>query len=297
MPGWRCRSITSWVLPNWMIAVVLPGAGRPGQDQPTTGAEGVPVEQGPPAAGVHDLPQRRGRDHPQPGVVVQAGLVVADPVVFDQALPLVVGQQLGWGRGVAGELPPALQRGQVPMPVVFVEGGAPRGGRGRAIRALRAGRGGHHRLLASWNGSKTPSGTTLASGWAASLWGSCPLLPAASPSTSPSALSGSACGRGQVGCWVARVRAATRRWRPRLDGVGGGSAACGPRLARASRAATASATSCSVGVLPWSSSSVRAWFQASSPKGVGTRARCFQKTVIQPPSPSQWSRTQIRLTS
>ena len=34
MPGWRSRSVASWVLPNWVIGGGLPGAGRPGEDQP-----------------------------------------------------------------------------------------------------------------------------------------------------------------------------------------------------------------------------------------------------------------------
>jgi hypothetical protein len=41
----------------------LAGAGRPGQDQPTAGADRVPVQQRQPPAGVHDVPQRGGGDH------------------------------------------------------------------------------------------------------------------------------------------------------------------------------------------------------------------------------------------
>jgi len=40
---------------------------------------------------------------------------------------------------------------------------------------------------------------------------------------------------------------------------------------------------------------LRAWSQASSPKGAATRCSWVQNTVIQPPF--QWSRTQIRDTA
>ena len=101
-------------------------------------------------------------------------------------------------------------------------------------------------------------------------------------------------GSSRAGIVVARVRAAIR-W-CFLEALRLGlPTATGPRLALSSRAATASAIAVSVTCSPRPARSWRAWFQASSPKGTGTRCRCFQKMVIQPPS--QWLRTQIRLTS
>src|SRR6266568_2667008 len=291
MPGWRCRSITSWVLPNWMIAVVLPGAGRPGQDQPATGAEGVPVEQGQPAAGVHDLPQRRGRDHPQPGVVVQPSLVIADPVGLGQTHPLSCGQQRRRGRRIGDELPPALQGGQVLVQILLVERVAPCG----VVDGGRVAAGaGHHRLCASWNGSNTPSGMTLATGDSPSSWSSSSWSWLLGWSTSsPSSASGGP-GAADRRLAFARVRAATLRFSPVTE-VLGSPPRSGPWLTVSSSAATAAATSSSPGVPPWSASCRRAWFQARSPNGTGAVPRWRQGTVIQPPC--QWLRTQMRVTS
>src|SRR6266516_1462061 len=89
----------------------LPGAGCAGQDQAAAGADGVPVEQGQPASGVDDLPQRRGSDRGQAGVVVQPHLVVSDAVGVSQRLPLRFAEQVGCDGDRGGELPPAFQGG------------------------------------------------------------------------------------------------------------------------------------------------------------------------------------------
>lgn len=106
-----------------------------------------------------------GLGHGQPGVVVDAAVIVVQPLVGIQALQEVAGQQVGRGWFPDGELPPAFQSGEVAVQFLSVQGSSP------AVLPtwvrLWAGRGsgrGHHRLSASLKGSKTPSGMTFATG-------------------------------------------------------------------------------------------------------------------------------------
>ena len=154
-----------WVLPNWVIAVVLPGAGGAGEDQAPTGADRVPVEQGQPAPGMYHLPQRGGGDRGQPGVVIQPHFVVVQAVGLGQSGPGGFGQQVGRDRGGRGELPPTGQGRQLLVPVEV-------GGRQPPCGSWRGGGGlgrCHHRFCASVNGSKIPNGMTVAIGPSSSL--------------------------------------------------------------------------------------------------------------------------------
>jgi hypothetical protein len=129
----------------------LAGPGGPGQDQAPAGGDRMPVEQGQPSAGVDDLPQRGRRDHRQPGVMVQPGVVIAG----------VVGMGIWWERRIGDEVPPALDRGQVPLPVVD-QVPLPCCCLGGLFAA------GHHHVLASSRASKMPSGMTLSAGCSSS---------------------------------------------------------------------------------------------------------------------------------
>lgn len=83
----------------------LPGAGRAGQDQPLAGADRMPVQQRQTASGGDGLPQRRGGDHAQPGVVVQPFVVIGAAGIAAQGGVLGTGQQgRRCGRG-EGEIP------------------------------------------------------------------------------------------------------------------------------------------------------------------------------------------------
>lgn len=82
--------MTWWVLPNVVIAVVRPVPSRPvraGHDQTPPRADGVAVEQRQPSPGVHHVAQRGGGHRAQPGVVVQAQLVVVEPLGLAQPHP------------------------------------------------------------------------------------------------------------------------------------------------------------------------------------------------------------------
>src|SRR6516162_1505503 len=121
--GWRRRWITSMVLPSWVSAVVLP-----------------------------DLADRGGLDHQQPGVVVDAVIVVAGAFAGLQARPDRLGQQVRHRGHLADEPAPARQGGQLQMLVLT----------GRIAGRPRTGSAGHHRLSASAHGSKIAIGITVA---------------------------------------------------------------------------------------------------------------------------------------
>jgi hypothetical protein len=75
----------------------LAGGGGPGDDQAAAGADLALVEQALQPALVEDLPDRRGRDHDQLGVVRDPGLVVLQPGGILKRVPVGVGKQ-GEGR-------------------------------------------------------------------------------------------------------------------------------------------------------------------------------------------------------
>jgi hypothetical protein len=96
--------------------------GCPGQDQSSAGTDRVPVEQGQPAAGVHDLLDGGGSDDAEPGVVVQPGLVIEQPVAIVESCPVWARQQRR-NRGLVGAEPsPSLQGGQMTMGFAIVNG-------------------------------------------------------------------------------------------------------------------------------------------------------------------------------
>ena len=118
----------------------LAGAGGAGDDQAAAGADLVPVQQDQPPPGGIDLPDDRGGDHDEPGVIVQAVLVVGKAPGLIQQPKFRVAEELGLGRAVIDELAPAFPRGQ------------------REVLP-----GGHHRPESSPSGSNTPNGSTGAS--------------------------------------------------------------------------------------------------------------------------------------
>jgi hypothetical protein len=65
----------------------LSGPGGPGEDESSPGGDGVPVQQRQPASGRDDLPQHRGRDRGEPGVVVKADVVIGRPIGVGQSPP------------------------------------------------------------------------------------------------------------------------------------------------------------------------------------------------------------------
>ena len=129
----------------------LPGPGRTGHHQAAPPVVGVLVQLDQPAAGVDDLADHGGLDHQQPGVVVDAVIVVAGAFARFQARPDRLGQQVRHRGHLGDEAAPARQGGQLQM--LVLTGGI--AGRPRACGA------GHHRLSASANGSKIGIGITV----------------------------------------------------------------------------------------------------------------------------------------
>src|SRR6266508_1012109 len=235
---------------------------RAGNHQAAPPVVSVLVQLDQTAAGGDDLTDRGSLDYQQPGVVLDAVIVVAVPLVIGQGRPDRLGQQIRHCGHLGDEPAPARQGGQLQM---LVLAGLP-----------RAGRAGHHRLSASANGSKMGSGITFASG------ASCSAGPAAAAGCAGPPDSGWSCF--PFGAEAALVRAATRRSRLLIFGF---SWSCGPAFARRSSAATASAICSSVASRPRLR---QAWSQASSPNGTGARSRCFQNTVVHPSGPRTWTR-------
>src|SRR5215472_6989289 len=135
----------------------LTGAGGAGDDQATAGADLVPVQQDQAPPGCVDLPDDRGGDHDEPGVVVQALLVVGKARGGIQQPQFRVAEELRLGRAVIDELAPAFPRGQ------------------REVLP-----GGHHRPESSFSGSNTPNGSTgvsSGSSWYRLVSGSAPGSP------------------------------------------------------------------------------------------------------------------------
>ena len=109
----------------------LPGPGGTGHHQAAPPVVGVLVQLDQPAAGVDDLADRGGLDHQQPGVVVDAVIVVAGAFAGFQARPDRLGQQVRHRGHLGDEAAPARQGGQLQM-LVLTGGitGRPGGRRG-----------------------------------------------------------------------------------------------------------------------------------------------------------------------
>jgi hypothetical protein len=128
IPGWRSRSIASWALPNWVMAMVLPVPAAPDKIRPRRAlmACRFSVSRRPVLT---TLPQGRGRGRGQPGVIIQPELVIEQLVGLRHRRPLLAGQQLrrdGLGRGETGQASHARRR---------------RTGAGSPARVIRAGAG------------------------------------------------------------------------------------------------------------------------------------------------------------
>jgi hypothetical protein len=102
---------------------------------------------GQPPPGGNDVADGGGLDDQQPGVVGDPVGVVRGPLAGVEALPDLGVEQLRDGGDLAGELPPAGQRGQCPELGIVV----------------RAGLAGHHGLSAPAKGSKIGIGMASAS--------------------------------------------------------------------------------------------------------------------------------------
>ena len=179
----------------------LPGPGRTGYHQAAPPVVGVLVQLDQPAAGADDLADHRGLDHQQPGVVVDAVIVVAGAFARLQARPDRLGQQVRHRGHLGDEAAPARQGGQLQMLMLA----------GEITGRPGAGRAGHHGLSASANGSKIGIGITFASG------ASCSACPAAGPGCAGPPDSGWSCF--PPGGVAALVRAATRRSRLPIFGL------------------------------------------------------------------------------
>jgi hypothetical protein len=96
----------------------LPGPGGTGHHQAAPPVVGVLVQLDQPAAGGDDLADRGGLDHQQPGVVIDAVIVVAGAFAGLQACPDRLGQQVRHRGHLGDEAAPARQGGQLQMLVL-----------------------------------------------------------------------------------------------------------------------------------------------------------------------------------
>ena len=254
----------------------LARGGGPGHDQPAAGADLPLVQQRQQPALPVISRMVEVVDHDKLGVVADAGLVVGAPLLLAvRAGPCLVGQQVEVGRVGVDEPPPALQvvvgsgrwRAQLPErghrlpPFLGLLAGVEDrqrdrrrpAGPSRLATRLVSGASSGSRPGGRGRGSRPGPGGGRGGPWCGRR---------------PGGLPRRACG---LDGWLAG--AVVRRGRAELHG---------PRRSR----------------LRWPDrrrvrrAAARAWSQASSPNGTGAVRRCFQGTVIQPPS--RWLRTQTR---
>ncbi|SCE15673.1 hypothetical protein GA0115241_1101156 [Streptomyces sp. DpondAA-D4] len=133
----------------------LPGAGRPGDDQPPAGADRVFVEQDQATPAGDGVTDRGGRDDLQPGVMIETVLVITQPLRRRQQPVLVLAQERGWRRRLGYEAAPSLQRRELVTGLVLV--------RVRDGVVGYVARRNHVRLHGSSSGLNSPSGITSAS--------------------------------------------------------------------------------------------------------------------------------------